>query len=174
MKKRCIVTLLVLIIASSSIFAVKDTFDVTTTIGEIGLMKVSESAIRKSTAQGYADTGLFGDLTVKSSGTQNFTAYLTTLSNKRTGFEVTMEATPMTSTIVSNTSHINYTVSCNGRSVTTTMASDNAPVSVVKVESLHRLTGSSHAIALSVDGPTFDTAVSGSYTGKVTFTYKAK
>lgn len=174
MKKTFMASLLILIIASASIFAVQDSFEVTTTIGEIGYMKVSELAIAGNTSQAYADTGLFGDLTISTSGPQTFSAYLTTLSNKRTGYEVTMIATPMTSTVGSATSYINYTVGCGTGSITTNGASTTTTaVKVVDVNSLVALTGDSKQITLSVDKPSFDAAVSGTYTGTVTFNYSA-
>ena len=174
MRRTFIVTLLILALATISLFSVDDTFNVTTEIALIGWMKVSSSAIGGNKVSDYTDSGNFTTLAIIASGEQIFEAYMTTLCNSRTGYTVTMSATPMTSAVVgSTTSHINYTVSCNGYDVQTTLASENAPTLIVDVNSLIKLTGSSHAISLSVDATTFDAAVAGSYTGTVTFTFAA-
>lgn len=174
MKKTFIATLLILIIATTSAFAVQDSFDVTTKIEGIGLMKVSKLAIVSNTSQAYADSGAFGDLGISTSGDQSFSAYLTTLSNNRSGFEVTMLATPMTSTVGSATSYIDYTVECGLDKITTAGTSTTlTAVKIIDVNSLAALTGDSKQIKLSVDKDTFDAAVSGEYLGTVTFNYKA-
>ncbi|MDY0289706.1 MAG: hypothetical protein RBR15_12845 [Sphaerochaeta sp.] len=174
MKKTFFATLLILIIATTSAFAVKDSFDVTTKIEGIGLMKVSALEIKDSTAQAYADAKEFGNLGISTSGDQSFFAYLTTLSNNRSGFEVTMLATPMTSTVGSATSYIDYTVECGLDKITTAGATTTTTaVKIIDVDSLAALTGDSQQIRLSVDKTTFDAAVSGEYVGTVTFNYKA-
>ena len=173
MKKTIIATLLILLIASASIFAVADSFNVTTTVGEIGLMKVSKLAIAANTSQAFSDSGDFIELVIENSGEQTFEAYLTTLSNKRSGYEVTMKATPMTSA-ATPTTYIDYTVGCGTGTITTNGASTSTtPVTIIDVTSLTELTGSSEAITLSVDETTYEAAVSGSYTGTVTFNYTA-
>lgn len=173
MKKTIIATLLILLIASASIFAVADSFDVKTTVGEIGLMKVSSAAIADNTSLAYTNSGDFTELVIESSGEQTFEAYLTTLSNKRSGYEVTMKATPMTSA-ATPTTYIDYTVGCGTGTITTDGANTSTtPVTIIDVTSLTELTGASKAITLSVDSATFEAAVSGNYTGTVTFNYTA-
>ena len=173
MKKTIIATLLILLIASASIFAVADSFNVTTTVGEIGLMKVSSAEITGNTSLAYTNSGDFTELVIENSGAQTFEAYLTTLSNKRSGYEVTMKATPMTSA-ATPTTYIDYTVGCGTGTITTTGATTPATaVTIIDIASLTELTGASKAITLSVDSATFEAAVSGSYTGTVTFNYTA-
>lgn len=173
MKKTIIATLLILLIASASIFAVADSFNVTTTVGEIGLMKVSSAEITGNTSLAYTNSGDFTELVIENSGEQTFEAYLTTLSNKRSGYEVTMKATPMTSA-ATPTTYIDYTVGCGTGTITTNGASTSTtPVTIIDVTSLTELTGASEAITLSVDETTYEAAVSGSYTGTVTFNYTA-
>lgn len=173
MKKTIIATLAILIIASVSIFAVTDTFDVTTTITEIGHVKVSSAIIAGNTLSDFTASGNFTELVVEASGTQDFSAYLTTLSNKRTGYEVTMKATSMKS-LATPTTYIDYTVGCGTGSITTTGATTSTtPIKIVDVNSLTQLTGASEEITLSVDATTYDKAVSGGYSGTVTFTFSA-
>ena len=173
MKKTIIATLLILTIASASIFAVADSFNVITTVGETGLMKVSSAVIAGHTSLAYTNSGDFTELVIENSGEQTFEAYLTTLSNKRSGYEVTMKATPMTSA-ATPTTYIDYTVGCGTGTITTTGATTPATaVTIIDIASLTELTGASKAITLSVDSATFEAAVSGSYTGTVTFNYTA-
>ncbi len=134
MKRLIFATLLVLVISSTSLFSVESDFTVTTDIALIGYMKVSSSAILDNTIAAYTDSGNFTTLNVTTSGDQEFTAFMTTLCNCRTGYRVSMSATPMTSAIEGAiTSHINYTVSCNGVDVLTTLASETVPPTIVTV-----------------------------------------
>ena len=176
MKKAFIATLLILIIASASIFAATDTdsFNVTTTIAEIGKVKVSAAAIDGNTLAKYTDSGDVSTFAVSSSGNQTtFVAYLTTLSNKRTGYKVTMNATAMKSGTGSSASYINYTVGCDGvvGTLTTNGATTLTALEVLNIGTLDKLTGLSKALSLSIDATTFESAVSGDYTGTVTFNF---
>ncbi len=176
MKKTILTTLLILAIATASIFAVDDSFTVTTTVAERGDMKVSANAIAGHTPGAYTTAGDFTTLPITASGTQTFSAYMTTLSNKRTGYTVTMAATPMASVVAGQTtSYIDYTVGCGSQSIVTHGAA--APTvtgsTVDTVTALTGLTGKSIPITLSVDATTFAAAVSGSYIGTVTFTFSA-
>lgn len=178
MKKTLLAIALIMIIATGAVFAADstDSFTITTSIEDVGLMKVSESAIDGHTQDAYAEAGNFTTYEVKSSGKQeNFEAYLTVLSNKRTGYAVTMEATAMTSTVADYaTSYINYTVECEGQKIITNNSSSATEgAHVVSVPSLATLTGASYPITLSIDESTFAAAVSGSYVGTVTFTFLA-
>lgn len=173
MKKTTIAVLLVLLLASTSIFAVSDNFTVTTTIDEIGLMKITTAALSTHTVAAYNALTDFEELPISSSGAQTFAAYLTTLSNKRTGYTVTMGASAMKSTVGAVDSYIDYTVGVNSVDLTTGGATDPTAVTVLTVASLGTLQAQSHAISLSVDATTFDSAVSGSYSGTVTFTFTA-
>jgi len=174
MKKTIIATLLILAIATTTLFAVTDNFTVTTTVAERGDMKVSSSAIAGHTPAAYTAAGDFTNLPITTSGTQTVGAYMTTLSNKRTGYIVTMSATAMTSP-GTTASYIDYTVGCGGQSVVThgSAATTTTGASVDTITSLTGLTGKSLPITLSVDATTFDAAVSGDYTGTVTFTFSA-
>jgi hypothetical protein len=97
------------------------------------------------------------------------------MSNNRAGYKVTMTATAMKSTLQDQAdAYINYTVTVNSKTITTTDATSNpASQDVITVASLAGLSSQSHAITLSVDQTSFEAAVQGSYTGTVTFTYTA-
>lgn len=174
MKKSFIATLLIMIIASISIFAATDSFTVTTDVTEIGNVMVATTS-DVPTDKDFTGLTEFTNLPIETSGNQGTVAYMATISNKRSGYEVTMSATAMESTVGSATSYIDYTVSCGNQSITTKGA--NAPTvigsTVDKETSLTGLTGKSTPITLDVDQLTFDAAVSGSYTGTVTFTFSA-
>ncbi|NBK22602.1 MAG: hypothetical protein EOM68_11300 [Spirochaetia bacterium] len=173
MKKITLAILLILAMATTSIFAVTDSFSVTTTVAELGLIKVTKTAIGSSTLAAYNALVDYDELTVTAAGSQTFTAYMTTLSNKRTGYNVKLSATAMTSTVGAATSYINYTVTTNGVSVTTNGAAVITPATVITVASLTAISGDSKLITLSVDPTTFNAAVSGTYVGNVTFTFTA-
>jgi len=176
MKKTIIATLLILAIATTTIFAtpVTDNFTVTTTIAEIGNMKIVTTG---TVPTDNIFTGLteFSTLPITSSGSQGTVAYMATISNKRTGYIVTMAATPMTSTVGTATSYIDYTVGCGTQSIVTkgALAAVVTGTAVDTVTSLTAITGKSLPITLSVDATTFAAAVSGAYTGTVTFTFSA-
>ena len=178
MKKTFIASLLILIIASATLFAAvvsdTDNFTVTTQIAEIGKVKVSASAIGGNTLSKYTNSGNVETFAINSSGNQTtFVAYLTTLSNKRTGYKVTMNATAMKSGTGASASYINYTVGCDGvvGTLTTNGAATLTALEVLNIGTLSNLTGLSKALSLSIDATTYDAAVSGDYTGTVTFNF---
>lgn len=175
MRRTYIATLLILILAWTPIFAdpVEDCFTVETEVSLIGYMKVSSSAIGGHTLTAYNNSGEFTTLPITTSGDQEFSAYMTTLCNCRTGFKVFMTATAMTSGEEGSTSYINYTVGCNNKSLTTNGSAIITPIRVIRKNKLTKLTGLSKRISLSVDAATFDAAVAGEYTGTVTFTFAA-
>ena len=178
MKKTIIATLLILIIASTSIFAATvtdtDTFNVTTTILEVGKVKVSAAAILGNTLTAYTTAGDLATYGISSSGNQtNFVAFLTTLSNKRTGYKVSMSATAMKSGTGPSAAYINYTVGCNGKSLTTSGTGSVTVADVMDVSALTTLTGASQALTLSIDSTTYNAAVAGDYVGTVTFNFSS-
>lgn len=173
MKKYIITTLLLAIVATSA-FAVTDSFSVTTTVGEIGVMKVTQAAITETTLTFFNGMADFTSLPISSAGNQTFSAYVTTLSNKRTGYNVKLSASAMKSTEGTTTSYINFTVGSNNATVTTNGAATIAATTpVVVVPNLTAVTAASYPITLSVDETSYNAAVSGSYVGSVTFTFTA-
>lgn len=122
-------------------------------------MKFSTSTISTSNSQAYTDTDVFSNLPITNSRVQNFSAYLNVLANKRSGYEVTMAATAMTSVISGQeNSYINYSVSLvsdSSKIITTDGATATSAITVMDVNSLTALTGASEKLALSVDSTTF-------------------
>jgi len=162
MKKKITIALAITLILSVGLLFAGNpapaSFDVTTNVAGINRLKITTTAFSGNPAQFDAAD-----------------AFLSTLSNNRQGYTVTMGATAMTSEVSGQaTSYINYTVSANGSSVTTNGATAVPAVTVIDQGPLTGLTAQSHQIALSVDQTSFDAAVQGSYTGTVTFTYTAK
>ncbi len=154
-------------------FAVTDTFNVTTTVADIGQIKITVPPSVTATVTAFDALAGYGDLAITTSGSQSFTAYMSTISNSRSGYTVTMDATAMESTGTPANSYIDYTVTVNSVDLTTTGAVALTGVNILTVASLTGIATQSHAIAIDVDATTFDAAVSGSYTGTVTFTYAA-
>jgi len=177
MKKNLIVSILLATFVLAGAFAAStDSFNVETSVAGINQMKLTAAAFPSTgTPTAFTDaTAYGGTLSVSTSGTQTFDAYLSTLSNNRKGYSVTMSATALKSSLTDAAdAYINYTVSCNNQSVTTTGATATSAVTVVSVSSLSGLASESHQIGLSVDSTSFDAAVEGSYSGTVTFTYTA-
>jgi len=173
MKKTFITILLVLLFVVAPMFAVTDSFDVTTTVSDVGLIKVTTAASTTATATAFNALTAYGDLAITTSGAQTFTAFMSTISNSRTGYTVTMDANPMLSTVSTVDAYIDYTVTVNSVVLTTTGSTAVAGVEILNIASLAAIATESHAVALSVDATTFDAAVAGSYTGTVTFTYAA-
>ena len=154
-------------------FAVTDTFNVTTTVADVGLIKITEAASTVATVSAFNALDAYGDLAISSSGGQTFTAYMSTLSNSRSGYTVDMDATSMISTVSSVDSYIDFTVTVNSVALTTTGAIVAGTERILTIGSLAAIDTETHAISLSIDATTFDAAVSGSYIGTVTFTYAA-
>ncbi|HKL59605.1 MAG TPA: hypothetical protein VJ863_06890 [Sphaerochaeta sp.] len=173
MKKTFITILLVLLFIATPMFAVTDTFNVTTTVADVGLIKVTEAASTVATVSAFNGLTAYGDLAISTSGPQTFAAYMSTLSNSRSGYTVTMDATSMISTGLPADSYIDYTVTVNSVGLTTTGATAVTGVTILAVASLAAIATETHAVSLSIDSTTFDAAVSGSYSGTVTFTYAA-
>jgi len=89
---------------------------------------------------------------------------------------VSMSATAMKGTTTEQANaYINYTVAVNGESIiTNNTTSSPTSVVVISVTDLTQLSVESKPIGLTVDSATFNSAVAGSYSGTVTFTFSAK
>lgn len=174
--KKLISAILVLALASFAIFADTDFFEVETKVEGVNMMKITAGQYNPTTPtpEGFEEVGAFeGPLVINTAGDQSFTAYLSTLSNNRTGYTVSMTATAMKSSITGQAdAYINYTVTVNSKSITTNNTTSNpTSVDVITVTGLTALAKESHQIFLSVDPITYNSAVEGSYSGTVTFTY---
>ncbi len=179
MKKNIVAVLLVIALSTAAAFAATNppssSFDVTTNVGGINKMKITAAAFPANGNPSAFDSAaaFAGPLGVTASGAQTFSAYLSTMSNNRVGYKVTMSATAMSSTVSSATAYINYTVGVNNKSLTTAGATAVTPVEVITVSRLTGLASQSHQISLSVDATSFDAAIEGCCSGSVTFTYTA-
>ncbi len=189
--KKNLIAILIIALVSVGLFAddpvtppatpADASFNVTTTVAGINLMKITQAAFSGTTKDAFTGANAYaGELKVTTSGPQTFDAYISTLSNSRAGYKVTMSATAMKSTVTVGQSSvdalIHYTVTANSQSVDTSGKS-GGPGAGEKVI-INTLTGglggvapASHQISLTVDKDTFDAAVEGSYSGTVTFTW---
>ena len=176
MKKKLLLALLILLITTSSLFAVTtDNFTVTTVVGNVDLMTISTAKYTGTTVATFDALTAYTTLPISSGGLQTVNAWLSTLSNNRAGFRVNMKASAMKSSISGQAdAYINYTVTCNTASATTNNGTEvTASNPVVIYPSLSAVTSTSNKISLTVSQTDFDNAVSGSYTGTVTFIYTA-
>ena len=165
-------------------------FKVTTSVAGINEMGITTAKVTDANS-GIPTSGLFTKLTIggtggsepDTNGAVTFDAYISTRSNNRKGYTVTLSATPMTSTTGTEgntvTATINYTVSvaagpsplADGGSYTTSPTSN--PVEVIKISSLPAVDVQSRQISLTVDMADYTSAVEGTYIGTVTFNYVA-
>ncbi|MFA5446871.1 MAG: hypothetical protein WC233_01180 [Sphaerochaeta sp.] len=180
MKKHIIAALTIFLLIGFGAYAANpgpSSFDITTNVQGINKMKITASEFTGTAPGQFDDAEAFAEsLAISTSGTQEFSAWLSTMSNNRSGYKVTMTATAMKSTIAEKAdSYINYTVTVNSKAITTNDGGASTPVSqdVITVTSLTGLAKQSHQITLSVDQTSFEAAVEGSYSGTVTFTYTA-
>jgi len=175
--KKLISAILVLALASFAIFADTDFFEVETKVEGVNMMKITAGQYNPTTPSpdDFEDADPFaGSFGVTAPGAQtNLSAWLSTLSNERDGYTVSMTASAMKSSITGQAdAYINYTVTVNSKSITTNNTTSNpTSVDVITVTGLTALAKESHQIFLSVDPITYNSAVEGSYSGTVTFTY---
>lgn len=179
MKKTIIATLVILAIASTSIFALTptDNFKVKTTISEVGLIQVTKTALAaNSTAfpsgSRLEEYGVLGNESVKTIG------YLSTISNNRNGYTVTMTATAMESKNTSGAkTYINYTIGCDVANVSANSITTNSnavagpPVEVLSVGPLNVITSSSKPVTITINTTDYAQAVTGDYEGTVKFSF---
>ncbi|HKL57943.1 MAG TPA: hypothetical protein VJ854_06030 [Sphaerochaeta sp.] len=169
MRKSSITIFLTLVCLAIPLFAVTDTFTVSTTVADVGKIKVSSDLSVAATERAFEALGSFTNLSITTAGEQEFSAYVSTLSNSRTGYTVSMKANAMRS----DDSYIDYTITVNSVAVTTKGATPATEATIVTAPSLAIMETHSHAITLSVDPTSLGAALSGAYTGTVTFTYAA-
>ena len=187
MNKRLLFLVLFLAMTAALIFAgnpAPSKFDVETEIKGINLMKITveKLPIDINSADFHNAETFTGPVIIDSDGfTEPFEAYLSTLSNNRKGYTVTMKATAMKSTINDIDAYIDYSVYCGNphsnfkppHITTNGPTSDPLEVEVITVDNLSKLEARSENIFIHVNYASFDAAVEGHYRGTVTFTYKA-
>ena len=177
MRKNLIITLLLAILVTFSLAAddPSASFSVAASIGAINEMKITNKPVTTATF-GDDDNSFSGTVAIvgsgeganmNSSGNVTFAAYISTLSNNRSGYSVNMSATPLTS----DGATINYTVTVNNVPYAT--KTNTTALTVLEVGSLSALDAKSLPIAVTVARSEYDSAVQGTYEGSVTFEYKA-
>jgi len=175
--KKILLALLILLITTSGLFAATtDNFTVTTVVENVDMMTISDAEYTGISLINFNGLTHHLPVTISSTGAPiNFNAWLSTLSNNRAGFTVNMKATAMKSSVSGQAdAYINYEVSCNTASVTTNNGTEVTSTNpVVTYPTLTEVTSTSNEIALTVNQGDFDKALSGSYTGTVTFMYTA-
>jgi hypothetical protein len=181
--KKNLIALLVIALVSVGLFAVDPTagFDVTASVGATNEIKVTKIAVTTAAAFDLATNAFGSSHTVTAGGPQTgLAAYVSTKSNNRGGYTISMSATSMKSGAQGETpAYINYTVSVTAgsevSSITTTSGTTAASkTDFITVSSLNALTVQSYLIELSVNATEFTNAVEGEYSGNITFTFSAK
>jgi uncharacterized protein YfaP (DUF2135 family) len=174
MKKNIVALLLVALVASVSLFAVADAdLKLSTTISGINYMKLTESQFNPSVASVSAYSQATANATtetVSSAAATGTIAWLSILTNKRTGFTVTLTAEPLTSNTEGNTYEIDYKISC-GTAYLFTNGAPSAPS--ITVSSITGLSAFSYAVSADLDDAQYAAALEDTYTGTVTFSYTA-
>ena len=187
MKKILSLLLLLSIIFSSGVFAADPSpasFDITTSVGSINQMKFTNIAVETKAAFENSsndwttidNTVVAGSTDLPVNNTFHDIAYISTMSNDRNGFTVSMSASAMKSATSGGSAYINYSVAIGEgverQEATTNGATKNAEIAeVITNESLSTLKVQSAKISIKVDKAGFDAAVQGEYSGEVTFTF---
>lgn len=175
--KRTLLTIYLLIVAVGLSAATPNAiFEVSASIAGINDMKITNTAVDVPTYNN--PNNAFGGTVVitssgegynmDSSGNVAFSAYISTLSNNRSGYSVLMSATALTHEDDDQIT-INYTVAVNDASFAT--KTDTTAVEVIEVASLSGLDTESLPISVNVVRSEYDNAVAGTYVGTITFEY---
>ncbi|WP_320128307.1 hypothetical protein [uncultured Sphaerochaeta sp.] len=174
MKKNIIALIAIALIATAGLFATDSkTLDLNTHISGINLMSLSSVQLTTSTVTAY-NTALASPVstaTLNSSAASGTLAYLNILSNKRTGFTVTVTATHLAGTN-GNPYTIDYSVTAGSASYDTS-ASTHTGNTLAPSANLTGLTAFSYAVSADLNDSQYAAALEDTYTGTVTFTYTA-
>jgi hypothetical protein len=175
MKKKIIALVLVTLIASFGLFAALPSpadLNLSTTISGINLMKLTEATFNPSPASVSAFNTATANATtetVSSAADTGTIAYLSILTNKRTGFTVTMTADALAGENVDNEYLINYVVTAGTATYNTT--GGTGANTIVVNSGITGLSAFSYAISVDLNDAEYDAALEDTYTGDVTFTY---
>lgn len=176
MKKILILILSLFMMVGLFADPITDSFTVTTTIGSINNMKVTEEDVSTKAWSSLKDFTNFG-VTSSNLNTGAAIAYLTTQSNNRKGYKISISATAMANTVLTghDITYINYTVYLGDDTdgLPTNNGTTATKADVVTVSGLTTKTEVSYPIKIQVDSSQFAAAVDGSYSGTVTFNYVA-
>jgi hypothetical protein len=177
MKKSITAILIVAIIATASLFATTAPspadLNLKTQISGINMMKLTKNIFSPSPASVSTFNSAEANETLEevSSSTNTGTiAYLSILTNKRTGFTVTMSAAALTPATDGNTFSIDYVVTASSATYDTA-AETNTSNTIVVNSGITGLSAFSYPVSVDLDDTDYDAALEDTYTGTVTFTY---
>jgi hypothetical protein len=175
--KKTIAILLVLAISSVAIFAANATgqFDVVTNVGGIHEIKLVTVGTTVPTNKGAFD-GLPADNSDFTVTDTNYNSVQTvrqliSMSNNRNGYYMTLSATAMETDLGSSESaYINYGVVAGGASLTTNDGTTvTSATNIYDSGTLSGITFYSTNVTVEVDAEEYENAVTGSYSGTITF-----
>jgi hypothetical protein len=175
--KKTIAILLVLAISSVAIFAANATgqFDVVTNVGGIHEIKLVTVGTTVPTNKGAFD-GLTADNSDFAVDDDNYDSVQTvrqliSMSNNRNGYYMTLSATAMETDLGSSESaYINYGVVAGGASLTTNDGTTvTSATNIYDSGTLSGITFYSTNVTVEVDAEEYENAVTGSYSGTITF-----
>jgi uncharacterized protein YxeA len=179
MKKSIIALLVIMLVASVSLFAVVATtteslesnLTLQTDIAGINYMKLTASSFTPKTPSVKAfEDATANEAVEKFSSAEevNDLAYLSILTNKRTGFSIYITATQLENE--SQDYKIDYKVTCDD-----TYFYASKPMTGIAISETEGITGLSafsYPISIDLDDDQYAAALEDEYTGTVTFTYK--
>jgi len=178
--KKNLIALLIVALVAVGLFAANptDSFTVTTSISGINNMKVTTTAVGTDNKT-YSDLSGFSNYAINSASDlspETAIAYLSTQTNNRNGYKISLTVTAMKSTLTGgNDSYINYTIfladDTDGQ--VTDDGTAKTKSNVIQQGALTGLSEKSYPIKITVDADEYAAAVEGSYTGTVTFNYVA-
>ncbi len=178
MKKNIIATLLVLAISSVAIFAVaaaNGQFDVVTSVGGIHEIKLVTVGTTVPTTKAGFD-GISADNSDFTVDDNNYDSVQTirqllSMSNNRNGYYMTLSATAMMADLGSTEfAYINYDVVAGGASLTTNDATEvDAVDNIYDSGTLTGMNFYSTNVTVEVAAEEYENAVTGSYSGTITF-----
>jgi hypothetical protein len=174
--KKLSLLLAILLIVSFGVYASDDakeqdtSFDIKTTIFEVNQIGVTAADLGGATSwDGTTAITQHGVSTAADLAPTDPIAYLSVITNNRTGYKINMSVNAM----ASGANYINYELIVNGKTVGTNNGTTVTETDIITVSSLSGLTGTSYAIKLDVNSSEFANAVSGNYSGTVKFDYTA-
>jgi hypothetical protein len=174
--KKTIAILLVLVIGMAGVFA-EDTstaiaeLDLTTTIDLVFRTKLVATANKLESldfTNFEAASALLTSQTVDLN-TADF-GYLYIMTNNAAGYELSIEADPLTSTDIATS--INYVISAGGASYDT--ADTGATATTVTSLAISALDVDEYTVSVDLDETTYNAALPASYTADVAFTFTAQ
>jgi uncharacterized protein YxeA len=183
MKKSIIALLVIMLVASVSLFAVVATTTTTTTeslksdltlqtdIAGINYMKLTASSFAPETptVKAFEDATANEEVEKFSSAEEvKDLAYLSILTNKRTGFSIYITATQLENE--SQDYKIDYKVTCDDTYFYASKPMTGIAIS--ETEGITSLSAFTYPISIDLDDDQYAAALEDEYTGTVTFTYK--